>query len=139
MEPEDHKRIAHLFYERVIGKADFSQASQVVGEDFLDHGNPHGLPRGVEGLKQFLAMLTTAFPDISIEVNEMIAEKDLVAVRLTISGTQKGVLLGTIPASGKRAAWNGMDFLRFAGGKIVERWSVRDLLGLMRQIDAIKN
>jgi len=139
MSLEGNKRIARQFYENVINKADYALASQILANNFWDHGDPPDQPKGVEGLKQFLSMITTAFPDIQVEIEDMLADENTVAVRLKVSGTQKGVLMGTIPPSGKHAVWSGMDFLKISEGKIVERWSVRDLLGLMQQIGAIKN
>ena len=134
---DDNKNIARQFYEGVINKADLELASKIVHTNFVDHGNPPNLPGGIEGLKQFLSMISTAFPDIQVKVEDMIAQNDRVAVRLTVSGTHKGVLMGTIPPSGKEATWSGIDFLRISEGKIAERWAVRDLLGMMRQIGAI--
>ncbi len=139
MSQEDNKTIAREFYESVINKADYALGSQILAEDFWDHGNPPDMPKGIEGLKQFLSMITTAFPDIRVEIEDMLAEKEMIAVRLKVTGTHKGVLMGTIQPSGKHAVWSGMDFLRISKGKIAERWSVRDLLGLMQQIGAIKN
>ncbi len=136
---QNNKTIAREFYERVINKGDFDLAPGIMVADFWDHGNPPDQPKGVEGFRQFLTMLATAFPDIQVEIQEMLAEGESVAVRLKVSGTHKGVLLGKFPPSGKRAVWSGMDFLKVSEGKIVERWSVRDLLGLMQQIGAIKN
>lgn len=134
---DDNKFIARQFYEEVINKANLELASKIVHTNFVDHGNPPNFPEGIEGLKQFLAMISTAFPDIRVKIEDMIAQDDRVAVRLTVTGTHKGVLLGTIQPSGKQATWSGMDFLRMSEGKIAERWSVRDLLGMMRQIGAI--
>jgi len=139
MTQDDNKIIARQFYESVINKSDFALASEILAENFWDHSDPPDQPKGIDGLKQFLSMISTAFPDIRVEIKDMIAEEEMVAVRLKVSGSQKGILMGTIPPSGKHAEWSGMDFLRVSEGKIVERWSVRDLLGLMKQIGAIKN
>lgn len=139
MSADDSKRIARQFYERVINKADFVLGSQILASNFWDHGDPPDTPKGIEGLRQFLTMLATAFPDIRVEIEDMIADGDRVAVRLKVSGTHKGMLLGKIPPSGSHAVWTGMDFLRISEGKIVERWGVRDLLGLMKQLGVIKN
>lgn len=84
-------------------------------------------------------MVSTAFPDVQVNVEEMIAEGDKVVIRLTVTGTHKGVLMGTIQPTGKPATWTGIDILGIKNGKIVERWSQRDLLGLMRQIGVVSN
>ena len=139
MPHEDNRKIARQFYERVINKGDYALASQILAENFWDHGDAPDQPKGIDGLKKFLSMIATAFPDIRVEIEEMVAGDETVAVRLRVSGTHKEVLLGKIPPSGKHAVWSGMDFLKFSKGKIVERWSVRDLLGLMRQIGVVRD
>ncbi len=135
---DKNKDTVRQFYERVINKGDYELAPSILVPSFWDHGNPPDGPKGLEGLKQFLSMLASAFPDIRVDIEEMLAEGDLVAVRIKVSGTHKGTLLGKFPASGKHAVWTGMDFLKLKDGKITERWSVRDLLGLMQQIGVVK-
>lgn len=105
---------------------------------FVDHNATPNLPKGIEGFKQFLAMVATAFPDIRVKVEDMLADENKVVVRLHVSGTQTGVLMGNIPPSGKYATWTGIDILKIDNGKITERWSQRDLLGMMKQIGAVK-
>ncbi len=137
MHTDDNKAIVRQFYERVVNKGEFDFAPMILAPNFWDHGNPPDEPKGIEGLKQFLSMLAGAFPDIRVDILDMIAEGDLVAVRIKVTGTQKGVLLGKFPASGKHATWSGMDFLKIQDGKITERWGVRDLLGLMQQLGVV--
>lgn len=60
------------------------------------------------------------------------------AVRLTITGIHSGMLMGKIPPTGKKIFWSGIDILRIKNGKITDRWSQRDLLGMMRQIGVIE-
>jgi len=78
----------------------------------------------------------TAFPDLRVTVDEIVAEGDLVAVAWTAEGTQRGEFYG-IPPSGRTAQWEGQDMLRFACGKIVEVWVSADALGLYMQLGAI--
>lgn len=78
----------------------------------------------------------TAFPDLQVTVDEIVAEGDLVAVAWTAEGTQEGEFYG-IPASGRTAQWEGQDLLRFACGKIAEVWIAADALGLYMQLGAI--
>ncbi len=136
---ETNKTLVRDFYERVVNKLDFDFAPRILAERFWDHGNPPDEPKGIEGLRQFLSMLGTAFPDIHVEILDMLSEGDLVAVRIKVTGTHKGILLGKIAATGRHAAWSGMDFLKIQDGKITERWGVRDLLGLMQQLGVVKS
>jgi predicted ester cyclase len=64
------------------------------------------------------AGLHEEFPDVRVEIESMVAEGDLVAVRLTFAGTSA--------TSGERVAWPEMVFTRFSEGKAVESWEVTD-------------
>lgn len=77
-----------------------------------------------------------AFPDASFVVENMLAEGDFVAIRVTMRGTNLGPFRG-IPATGKKIEMGYMDLCRIAGGKIVEVWVYSDTLGLMQQLGAI--
>ena len=102
---EDNKALIRRFYEDVINKGDPAAMEQLVDIDFLDHG---ARAPGREGFKQFLATLGNAFPDIRVEIQEVITEADKVVARIIVQGTHKGELMG-IAATGKAASWNGID------------------------------
>ena len=78
-------------------------------------------------------MLRTAFPDLHFEIEELVAEGDVVAGRLTMSGTHEGPLMGT-PPTGRSVRQEHMHFVRFEDGKAVEHWGVRDDLVMMQQL-----
>src|SRR5258705_3165373 len=120
---EKNKHIANQFYSEVINKGDTALLNSIMAENFIDHNAAPDLPKGMEGFKQFLTMVGTAFPDIQIKVQEMLTDGDKVVVRLTVSGTQTGVLMRTIPPSGKHAVWTGIDILKIEKEKITDRWS----------------
>jgi len=138
-EEEKNEIIASQFYNDVINKGDSSVMKLIMAEDFIDHNATQKQPTGITDFKQFLKMISTAFPDIQVKVEDMISENDKVVVRITVSGTQTGLFMGKISASGKYAVWNGIDIFKIENGKITERWSQRDLLSLMRQIGALPN
>ena len=81
-------------------------------------------------------MVRSAFPDMQATIEDMIAEGDKVAVRYTGTGTHKGELMG-IPATGKQIAVTGIEIIRIAGGKMVERWEAFDNLSFMQQLGVI--
>ncbi|MDQ3397300.1 MAG: ester cyclase [Deinococcota bacterium] len=66
----------------------------------LEHASPASY--GLEGFKQFVAMLATAFPDLQVTLEDMIAEGDKVVARVTVSGTHKGTFMGSIIPNGKQ-------------------------------------
>jgi hypothetical protein len=79
-------------------------------------------------MKQFFAMMWTAFPDLRMAVDDLITEGDKVVARTTMSGTHKGEFMGMDP-SGKQFRASAIDAIRFADGKAVEHWGVTDAAG----------
>jgi predicted ester cyclase len=80
-------------------------------------------------------MLHTAFPDLRIEIEDIVAEGDRVAVRARWHGTHRGVLpMIPFPATNRAVTFTGMVFWRIRDGKIVERWATIDRLGLQQQL-----
>ena len=102
-----------------------------VAPDFVDRANPATL--GPDGVKAMARALRTAFPDLQVTIEDLIADDDLVAVRGTWRGTHQGTFQG-VPAIGRRIQFTGMAFWRIAGGQIREHWGVFDIPTLMRQL-----
>jgi steroid delta-isomerase-like uncharacterized protein len=90
---------------------------------------------GIEAFKAFLRQFVAALPDVTVAVDDMIAEGDKVAVRWTVRGTHDGPLLG-LPATGRRVQVSGFAFYRIIGGKVVEETGIGNTLGLMQQLGA---
>ena len=81
-------------------------------------------------------MFTSAFPDLKITHEHLIAEGDMVGGRFTLTGTHQGDFAG-IPATGNQVSVTGHDFARLTGGKVVEHWVEMDTLGMMQQLGVI--
>ncbi|WP_180903162.1 ester cyclase [Nonomuraea indica] len=102
--------------------------------DMVHHGRDGAMPAGQVGseMQRFIA----AFPDIRIDVQEMIAERDLVSTRLTVSATHSGPYLNIQP-TGRAVRCALMGQLRIVGGKVVEHWGVADTVHLLEQLGLI--
>ena len=73
------------------------------------------------------------FPDATMEINEQLAERDLVATRKTFRGTHRGELWGHQP-TGNTVEWEFIDIIRVQDGKLVEHWTSMDIGALRAQI-----
>jgi predicted ester cyclase len=93
-------------------------------------------PVDFDGVTQFYETLWSAFPDVEATIEDLIAEGDAVSFRVTVRGTHQGEFMGVAP-SGGQVTFGVQNIYRFRDGKVVERWSNPDLLGLMVQIGAI--
>ena len=86
--------------------------------------------------KQFLVFFNKAFPDLTRNIVDLVAEGDKVAVSINVTGTYKGEFQG-IPPTGKQISFTAMDILTIIDGKVTEEWATADMMGLMQQIGAI--
>ena len=81
-------------------------------------------------------MMRGGFPDIQWRLEETIAEGDMVAARLTMSGTHHGTFF-RVPPTGKTIKVQAMNSYRLSGGKFVDERGQPDLLSLLQQIGAV--
>jgi steroid delta-isomerase-like uncharacterized protein len=133
---ETNKAILRCWLEEFWNKGDESVADKLLSQDIAD--NPSGgqaVSPGAKGLKEFVIRWRTAIPG-TMTIEEMIAERDLVAARLTWRGTHKGEFMG-IPPTGKSVTITIMAFERIVDGKIVEGWGESNTLGLLNELGAI--
>lgn len=133
MSIEENKAILRRIGEELINQAKLETADEFYSSDSVDHTPAPGQVAGPEGVKRDFARIRAAFPDWHQEIEDVIAEGDMVVVRWRSSGTHSGDFMG-LPATGIHASWTGVGIFRLAGGKIVERWSNWDALGLMQQL-----
>ncbi|CCF64215.1 ester cyclase [Nocardia cyriacigeorgica] len=105
--------------------------------DFVNHDPPFpGAPEGREGLRLAAAMFREALPGWHSEIDQLIAEDDLVVERFTASGTHRGELMGAAP-TGRTLVLTGIQIFRIEGERIVERWGRLDDAGLFRQLGLV--
>ena len=135
MSSEAYRTLARRFVEDVWDKGDLAAVEEVFSRDVVDHHAVWPAP-GVEGQKQLLTAFRTAFPDLHVTSDDILVDGDRIVVRWTARGTHQGELLG-IPATGKQVTITGIDILRIADGKIVERWAEDNGLALMQQLGVV--
>ena len=87
----------------------------------------------LEQYKQFETMYFAAFPDASATIEEIVAEGDKVAIRVTWRMTHKGEFMGIAPTENKIEMTNTLIF-RIAFGKLVENWATVDEMSLWQQL-----
>lgn len=124
------------FVEEVINQGRFEAADELVHEDFVELDPLPGQQQGRQGLKDVIAMIRTAFPDIHWVIEETIASGDKVVSRFKWTGTQRADFLG-IPATGRRVAVPGVVIDRLSDGKMADSRILMDTLGLMQQLGVI--
>lgn len=109
--------------ERVCSGAGLDPPSRYYSPAFTDHVNDMEF-HGLAGTEQSVDLYKRALSDLKVEVEEQATEGDRVVSRFVVTGTSYG----------RRVRFNGITISRFAGGLIVEDWSVTDTLGMLRQL-----
>ena len=137
MMSEDNKEKVRRFLQEAFNEGNLGVVDEIFASDYVLHdpANPEEI-RGPEGIKQFVQMYRSAFPDTHITVEDQIAEGDEVVTRWTGRGTHQGELFGVAP-SGNQVELSGITISRFEGGKIAEDWTNSDTLSMMQQIGAV--
>ncbi len=121
-----------------INKGNLEEFHQIFAPGVVDHDPAPDQGKGPEGFIGFFTQFRTAFPDLKVAVDHMVADEDNVAIAYTVTGTQNGPFQG-IPATGKKIKARGMQIAKFdANARIVERWGASDEAGIMQQIGAAK-
>jgi steroid delta-isomerase-like uncharacterized protein len=134
MSAEENQAIARTYINEVWNEGKLDRFDEFFSPDVIPHSSPE--VTNAETMKQGLAMIRNAFPDIRFTLDDELADDGKVVHRWTISGTHQGELLG-IPASGKNVVWSGISIFRLSGGKIVEYWAQSDNMGMMQQLGAV--
>jgi steroid delta-isomerase-like uncharacterized protein len=123
--------------EEVFSQGNMQTFDAIFADTYANHNMPvPGIPGTKKGFRQVVAATRQAFPDVHVNVQDMVAEGDFVVFRDTVQATSRGDFLG-VPANGKRLEWTEIHFLRLADGRIVEHWTNFDQLGILKQLGAI--
>ncbi len=134
MSTEENKALLRCAYE-AVNQGNLTAFFELFTPDFVLHNGSMTI-QGLEAFKQLEAMLLAALPDLHYTVEDLIAEGDQVAVRITATGTHHGTFLG-VPPTGKHTTVTESAISRIVGGKIAEHWSETDMLGLLQQLGAV--
>jgi predicted ester cyclase len=135
---QENKALMLRYFEEAYNRRNVSIADEIHHPEFIEHPNSvHAAGAvGSTEVKRFLSDLLSAMPDLRFEVQDQIAERDLVVTRWRLSGTMKGSLFG-FPPTGKSGTITGININRIRDGKAIEAWIELDMLGAMHQFGII--
>ncbi|USN98301.1 MAG: ester cyclase [Phycisphaeraceae bacterium] len=127
MSIEDAKRITREYYELVVGTGDVDRIDEFIDPAYTEIYLQTGYPLGVDGARRHVTGVREAFPDLTVRVDEQIAEGDRVASLVTARGTHLGAWLGMAP-TGRLLEFTAVNVDRVVGGLIVEHGGAANLL-----------
>jgi len=133
---KENKALIRRYFEAI----DRPDAKPDILDEFLDpdivaHDPVPGFTGDLEGLKKLFTMFQTSTPGYHT-VDDLVAEGDKVAGRVTGYGTHEGELLG-IPRTGKEIRMSGLVIWRIKKGKIMETWVQNDTMSLLQQLGVL--
>ena len=137
---EENKALLRRWFEEVWNKG----RAETIDELFAEGGVANGLEdesgqplRGPAGFRPFFERFRSAFPDIQVSIEEMIAERDLVAARCLVRGRYQSNSLG-FAATSQPVEFTGIAIVRVSDGQIVEAWNNFDFMSMFRQLGALQ-
>ena len=132
----EHETTMRSAYDR-ISAGDLDGFGALVADDFVEHDEVPGLPPTKAGMLDYFRLLLSAFPDMRLDVQDLIASGDKAVARVIATATHRGEFMG-VPPTGTRAEIQLIDIMRFDDdGLVCEHWGVADLLSLMQQLGVV--
>ncbi|HEX6508732.1 MAG TPA: ester cyclase [Chloroflexota bacterium] len=133
MSVEANKAVIRRLIDEVVNAGNLDAVDELLAPTFVNHNPLPGATPDRDGFKQAFRNLHAAFPDLHAINSDLIAEGDRVVALRGFEGTHEGPFMG-VPATGKHIILDGITVFRVTNGHISERWSVLDMLGVMRQL-----
>ncbi len=130
---EANKAVVRRFFDEVMNEGRLGVIEEIFAPGYVNrHAHPGQTP-GPEGVRQLVTNVRGAFPDLVETVDDIVAEGDRVALRLTLRGTHQGPFRG-VEATGRRVEVMGMAIVRVEDGRIPEGWFFFDRDAMWEQL-----
>lgn len=131
----ENERLVRDFVADVLNDKRYDAITEYCHEDIVMH-RPGGVDVvGLDAYIEHYRRLHRAFPDFDATIEDVLADTDRVGLRLNLTGTHQGELLGHSP-TGTTVSFSAQIIYRLADGRIAEEWHESDRLGLLRQLGA---
>jgi len=129
--PSEHnQRVLRRVIEEGFNKGEYTALDALFATDYQEH--QFALHTTLEGFKNDIRALRTGFPDFQLTIDDIIANTEMVWIRMTARGTNLGPFMG--PPTGKTIEITVIDVCRFEDGRIIEHWGVPDRFAVMAQL-----
>ncbi len=134
---EGNKNVVRRLFEELWNKGNLPVADELFSPNYAHHDpSTPDVGRGPESEKKRATLYRTAFPDLRLTIEDIIAEGETVTARWSCRGTHRGDLSGIAP-TGKQFTISGVTIVRISNGKMAEGYVNWDALGLMQQLGVV--
>lgn len=142
---ESNETIARAFNGAIFDDHDLDAVEEYLAGDAVLYQGDVEVARGHDGAREYFGAVLGAFPDIDLEIAELVADEDCVMFRFTATGTHDGPLpvtgpdgeMDVVEATGKTVSWEGFVSCRIDDGVIGETHLVSDRFGMAKQLGMI--
>ena len=143
-EQEQNKAMVRRYYEDGWNAGNLDAVEDILASDIRLQVPPFPIAPlfgELEGVKYYVNLQSTGFPDLLVTIDDIVAEEDQVVVRYTFKGKNEGeyedIRWERHSPTGMAVKYSGIAIYRCADGKIVEVWDYVDWLSLYEQIRVI--
>ena len=123
-------------FDKAFNQGNLAAIDELVAPEGISHQLSWGMPANRLGLKQWIAMLRTAFPDLQCSIEHEIIQGDKIAAHWTMRGTHKGLFLGNAPTN-KPILVQGLIYAHIENNQIIENWTMIDQMSVLQQLGLV--
>ena len=127
---EDNQAVVSRFVDEYKNRANHDIVDELFSADFVHHLKDPRLPPGRDAMKLLGQLVTAAFPNVQVTVEDLLADGNFVIERTTARATHTGEFNG-VPATDRPVTWTEIHIYRLRDGKVTELWSEIDFLSLI--------
>jgi predicted ester cyclase len=138
MSEAENKLLIRRYIEEIVNTGDTGRLPELVAPDFRDQNDPPGRKGGIEGCRQHITDVRTTYPDLHLTIEDQIAEGDLVATCVTMTGTHRGEWPPGAKPTNKPVRITAVNIDRVRDGRIVEHGGAANELGAFIEIGLIR-
>ena len=138
-----NKALVRRHFDEILNEGNLAVCDEIVAADYVEHAAAPFAPaapgrvNGPQAMRGTVRWLREQFPDLTMTVEQLVAEGDMVVALVSSEGTNLGKLNGVIPPTGRRFSARQSHWFRVQDGKLAEHWATRDDLPAMLQLGVI--
>ena len=130
---EENKAIIQRYCADIWNRWDSSAVDELISPDIVFRDSLGLTVREIDGFRGYVSKIRAAFPDFHNSVEDLVAEGNLVAARLSYQGTHRGEIFSLHP-TGQKATYSGIAIFRVSGDQIEHGWVMGDAWVLYQQL-----
>lgn len=131
MASEQNKQVVIKFNKEFFESGNTEITKELLSDSFTNHTAPPNAPKDASAMITFITGFHKGFSNISVRIDEVLAEADKVSLRKTITATHTGEFMGKT-ATGKKVEMNVIEIDILKDGKITDHWSKNDFIQIVQ-------